>query len=87
MGKRRVCPACDKPFIAGVTVMFAARTGLRRARVCKECARKGTLIVQDRSADGTLCVNCGKLEAVWCALCAVRHSRAASKNGESRCPE
>ena len=79
MAKRTICPACDKPFQVGRAVMFAARTGLRRARVCKRCASGGVLIVQDKSSDEALCVNCGKIDAVFCSLCAVLRSKAGAK--------
>jgi hypothetical protein len=70
MSSKRLCPACDKPFIKGVRVLFAARTGARGATVCKRCADGGLLVVQDRSGDLTRCFYCEDNAAVCCLACA-----------------
>ena len=66
-----VTPACSKPFLKGRRVHFAARTGLRIARVCSPCADGGVTVVQDRSANPHACTNCEKRPAVLCSPCAL----------------
>ncbi len=75
MSKKRLCPACDRSFVKGARVLFAARTGARSATVCKRCADGGTLIVQDKSGDLSKCIRCEENAAVVCLACALRGAK------------
>lgn len=75
MGKRRTCPACARGFVVGVRVLFAARTGARRATVCVRCAESGLVVVQDRTGDLGRCVYCETNAAVCCLACVAARSR------------
>jgi len=76
MAQRKICPACGKPFQKGRRVLFAARTGLRSARVCQPCANGGEIIVQDKSGDVSLCTNCETGPAVFCSVCVMKKIHA-----------
>lgn len=76
MPKRRLCPACELPFIKGRRVHFAARTGMRIATVCGPCADGGVTIVQDNSGDLAKCMNCPN-PAVVCLACVARKVKEA----------
>lgn len=77
MSAKRICPACDQPFIKGTRVLFAARTGARNATVCQRCARGGMLVVQDKSGDLAKCVYCEVNAAVACLACTVKRQVAS----------
>jgi hypothetical protein len=76
---RSICPACDRPFVKGRIVMFMARTGPRRCRVCTRCADAGTTIVADKSGDLSRCVYCENNAAVCCLACAMKMKTAEAK--------
>lgn len=86
MASKRICPACSKPFIKGVRVLFAARTGARGATVCKRCADSGLVVVQDQTGAFEMCTECEKFPACICSVCLaakVAKARQAGAKGEA----
>ena len=81
MASKRICPACSKPFVKGVRVLFAARTGARGATVCKRCADGGLLVVQDKTGAFEMCTECEKRPACVCSVCLASKISAARQRG------